>query len=560
MSTVIQQPPAPPDTSIQASPDRDGPPVSGEPNYLSVAHGVLSWLLTKDHKRIAILYLLTVTFMFFIGGLTITIVRLHLMVPEGGLVTADTYNRLFTAHGVIMVFFFLVPVVPAVLGNFCLPLMIGAKDLAFPRINLASWYLFVIGGAFALYAMLTGGVDTGWTFYTPYSSQSSHYNVAYVLTGIVIAGFSTIFTGLNFIVTVHRMRAPGLTWWRLPLFVWTLYATSFIMLLGTPVVAMTFLLVIVERVWQIGIFDPALGGDPLLFQHLFWFYSHPAVYIMILPGMGVVSEVIPCFARKNLFGYSAVALASFGIAAVGFLVWAHHMFVAGISVYGAMVFSFLSYLVAVPSAIKVFNWTATLYKGSIAFDAPMLYALGFVCLFTAGGLTGLFLAALGMDMHVHDTYFVIGHFHFIMVGGMVMAYMAGLHFWWPKMTGRLYSPWWSKLSAIIIFVGFFLTFLPHYILGYAGMPRRYHRYPPEYQVWNVMSSAGASILAVGYILPLFYLLYSLRHGAHAGRNPWKATGLEWQTPSPPGPHNFNETPVVVRGPYDYYLEKAQNES
>jgi cytochrome c oxidase subunit I len=550
MSTVTQEPrqiPAPlPDTE------------AGE-NYLNVAHGVLSWLLTKDHKRIALLYLMTVTLMFFVGGLAITIVRLNLMVPEGGLVTANTYNRLFTAHGIIMVFFFLVPVVPAVLGNFCLPLMIGAKDLAFPRINLASWYLYVIGGGLALFAMLSGGVDTGWTFYTPYSSKSTHENVVLVLTGIVINGFSSIFTGLNFIVTTHRMRAPGLTWWRLPLFVWTLYATSFIFLLATPVLAMALILVIVERLLQIGIFDPALGGDPLLFQHLFWFYSHPAVYIMILPGMGVISEIIPCFARKNLFGYTAVALSGIGIAGLSFLVWAHHMFVAGISIYAAMVFSLLSYLVAVPSAIKVFNWTASLYKGSISFQAPMLYALGFICLFTAGGLTGLFLAAIGMDMHVHDTYFVIGHFHFIMVGGMVLAYMAGLHFWWPKMTGRLYSEWWSRLAAIIIFVGFFLTFLPHYLLGYAGMPRRYHSYPPEYQVWNVMSSAGASILAVGYVLPLCYLLYSLVYGAPAGPNPWKATGLEWQTPSPPPTHNFAETPLVVRGPYEYHLEKAQNE-
>jgi cytochrome c oxidase subunit 1 len=550
MSTTLLEPlPVPP------------PPPPAEPreNYLSIAHGVASWLLTKDHKRIAILYLITVTVMFFIGGLAITIVRLNLMTPDGRLVSADTYNRLFTLHGVVMVFFFLVPVVPTVLGNFCLPLMIGAKDLAFPRINLASWYLFVLAGAWALYAMLAGGLDTGWTFYTPYTTQSSHYNVAPALVGVVISGFSSIFTGLNFIVTVHRMRAPGLTWWRLPLFVWTLYATSFIFLLAVPVLAMALILQIIERFLHIGVFDPSLGGDPLLFQHLFWFYSHPAVYIMILPGMGVVSEVIPCFARKNLFGYTAVALASFGIACLGFLVWAHHMFVAGISVYAALIFSFMSYLVAVPSAIKVFNWTATLYKGSVSFEAPMLFSLGFVCLFTAGGLTGLFLASLGMDMHVHDTYFIIGHFHFIMVGGMVMAYMAGLHFWWPKITGRMYSEWWSKLSAIIIFVGFFLTFLPHFVLGYAGMPRRYHRYPPEFQVWNVMSSAGASILAVGYVLPLFYLLYSLKYGPRAGPNPWKATGLEWQTPSPPPKDNFPETPTVVRGPYEYHVEKAQNE-
>lgn len=548
MSTVTEQ-----------APHSAPPPAEAGKNYLNVAYGVMSWLLTKDHKRIAILYLVTLTFTFMIGGFAITIVRLNLMVPDGGLVSAQTYNRLFTMHGVVMVFFFLVPVVPTVLGNFCLPLMIGAKDLAFPRINLASWYLFTLGAGWALLAMLAGGVDTGWTFYTPYSTRSTHDNVTMVLIGIVIAGFSSIFTGLNFIVTTHRMRAPGLTWWRLPIFVWTLYATSFIILLATPVVAMALILVALERIMQIGIFDPALGGDPLLFQHLFWFYSHPAVYIMILPGMGIISEVIPCFARKGLFGYTAVALSGFGIAALSFFVWAHHMFVAGISMYAAMVFSILSYLVAVPSAIKVFNWTATLYKSSISFEAPMLYALAFVCLFTAGGLTGLFLACVGMDMHVHDTYFVIGHFHFIMVGGMVTAYMAGLHYWWPKITGRMYSEWWSKLAAIIIFVGFFLTFLPHYLLGYAGMPRRYHKYAPEFQVWNVMSSAGASILAVGYILPLFYLLISLWRGKPAGPNPWRATGLEWQTSSPPPKENFEETPVVVRGPYEYHLEKAQNE-
>jgi cytochrome c oxidase subunit 1 len=407
--------------------------------------------------------------------------------------------------------------------------------------------------------MLAGGVDTGWTFYTPFSSQSSHYNVVPTLIGIVISGFSSIFTGLNFIVTTHRLRAPGLTWWRLPLFVWTLYATSFIFLLAVPVLAMALTLVAVERILAIGIFDPALGGDPLLFQHLFWFYSHPAVYIMILPGMGIVSEIIPCFARKNIYGYTAVALSSFGIACLSFLVWAHHMFVAGISMYAALVFSLLSYSVAVPSAIKVFNWTATLYKGSISFETPMLFALGFVCLFTAGGLTGLFLASLGMDMHVHDTYFVIAHFHFIMVGGMVMAYMGGLHFWWPKITGRMYPEWWARLAALIIFVGFFLTFLPQFLLGYAGMPRRYHRYAPEFQVWNVMSSAGASILAVGYVLPLCYLLWSLRYGKPAGPNPWRATGLEWQTPSPPPKENFAQTPVVVREPYQYHLEKSQLE-
>ncbi len=549
MTTATLLPPAP----------QPAEPPAERSNYLNVSYGVVSWLLTKDHKRIAILYLVSVTAMFLLGGVAISIVRLHLMTPQGALVSADTYNRLFTMHGVIMVFFFLVPVAPAVLGNFCLPLMIGAKDLAFPRINLLSWYLYVIGGAWTLFAMLTEGVDTGWTFYAPYSSQATHYNVVPTLIGLVLAGFSSLFTGLNFIVTTHWLRAPGLTWFRLPIFVWAMYGTSFISLLAVPVLAMALILLMLERLLHIGIFDPALGGDPLLFQHLFWFYSHPAVYIMILPGMGIVSEVIPCFARKALFGYTFVAFSSLAIAFLSFLVWAHHMFVAGITLYAALVFSCLSFLVAVPSAIKVFNWTATLYKGSIAFETPMLFCLGFVALFTAGGLTGLFLATLGVDIHVHDTYFVIAHFHFIMVGGMVMAYMGGLHFWWPKMTGRMYSQWWSRLAALIIFVGFFLTFLPQFIVGYNGMPRRYYQYVPEFQVWNVLSSAGASILAVGYILPLAYLIYSLRYGPRTGNNPWGATGLEWQTSSPPPRDNFDVTPTVVRGPYEYDTGKAQNE-
>jgi cytochrome c oxidase subunit 1 len=495
-----------------------------------------------------------VTFLFFLGGAAATIIRLNLLTPAGSLVGADTYNKLFTAHGIIMVWFFLIPVIPTVLGNFLLPLMLGARDLAFPRLNLLSWYIFVLGAVVTLWGIVAGGVDTGWTFYPPFSSKASHTNVIPAATGIFISGFSSILTGLNFIVTTHRMRAPGMTWFRLPLFVWSLYATSIILILATPVLAITLVLVAVERIFHIGIFDPALEGDPLLFQHLFWFYSHPAVYIMILPGMGVVSEIVPCFSRKNIFGYSFIAYASMSIAVLSFLVWAHHMFVAGTSFYSSMVFSLLSYFVAVPSAIKVFNWTATMYRGSISFHAPMLFSLGFIALFTAGGLTGLFLAALGVDVHVHDTYFIVAHFHFIMVGGMVMAYFGGLHFWWPKMTGKLYSEGASRLAAGIIFVGFFLTFLPQFVLGYLGMPRRYHAYPPEFQVLNVMSSAGASILAVGYLLPFSYLFYSLVWGKPAGPDPWGATGLEWQTPSPPPKHNFARTPVVTRGPYEYSVE------
>jgi cytochrome c oxidase subunit 1 len=522
-----------------------------ERNYLNVSYGIRSWLLTTDHKRIALLYMVSITLMFFVGGLMAVLMRLELVTPQGDLVTSDTYNKLFTMHGIIMVFFFLIPSIPAVLGNFLLPMMIGAKDLAFPRLNLLSWYIYIAGSVFTFWIVVAGGVDTGWTFYTPFSTTSSNTHVIPMTLGIFTVGFSSILTGLNFIVTTHKMRAPGLTWFRLPLFVWAIYATSIIQVLATPVLAISLVLLAVERAFHIGIFDPKLGGDPLLFQHFFWFYSHPAVYIMILPGMGVVSELIPHLSRKKIFGYTFVCFATLGIAFFGFLVWGHHMFVAGESVYAAMTFSILSYLVAVPSAIKVFNWTATLYKGSISFATPMLYALGFIGLFTIGGLTGLFLAALGLDVHVHDTYFVIAHFHYIMVGGMVMAYFGGIHYWWPKMTGRLYPEGWAKLAALIVFVGFNLTFFPQFILGYMGMPRRYHAYAPEFQVLNVMSSAGASILAVGYLLPLVYLLWSLRYGPVAGANPWGVKGLEWQTPSPPPPENFDVTPVVTEEPYNY---------
>jgi cytochrome c oxidase subunit 1 len=406
------------------------------------------------------------------------------------------------------------------------------------------------------WVMLAGGIDTGWTFYTPYSTDptKSKTDVVTTILAAFIAGFSSILTGLNFIVTVHRLRAPGMTWFRMPLLIWSLYATSIVILLATPVIGIALALVAVERTTGIGIFDPALGGDPILFQHLFWFYSHPAVYIMVLPAMGVVSELVTAFSRKTIFGYHFVAFASLAIAVIGFLVWGHHMFVSGQSAYAGLIFSILSFLVAIPSAVKVFNWTATLYKGSVSWQTPMLYAFGFIGLFTIGGLTGLFLAAVAVDIHVHDTYFVVAHFHYIMVGGTVMAYMGGLHYWWPKMTGRMYPEGWGKLAALIVFVGFILTFLPQFVLGYLGMPRRYASYVPEFQVLNVMSSAGASILAVGYVLPLVYLLWSLAYGKKAGPNPWGATGLEWQTLSPPPPHNFEETPIVDRGPYEYSLD------
>jgi cytochrome c oxidase subunit 1 len=527
-------------------------------SYLTDGRTLRSWLLSTDHKRIALLYLAAITFFFFIGGVAAALVRLNLIVPTGLLGSAEAYNHLFTMHGVVMVWFFLVPAVPVTLGNFIIPLMLGARDLAFPRLNLFSWYLFMAGGAVTLWELFVGGVDTGWTFYTPLSTMYSQSHVVLAAVGIFVSGFSSIATGLNFIITIHRLRAPGMTWYRMPVFLWSLYSLSVLLVLATPVLAITLLLLALERVFRIGVFDPAIGGDPLLFQHLFWFYSHPAVYMMILPGFGVVSEIIPTFSQKRIFGYRFIVWASVSIAVISFFVWGHHMFVAGTSVYSAVLFSILSYLVAVPSAIKVFNWLGTMHKGYIRFDAPMLYALGFIGLFTIGGLTGLWVAALAADVHLTQTYFVVAHFHYIMVGGMVSAFFGGLHFWWPKITGRMYPEMWARVAALVMFIGFNLTFFPQFILGYLGMPRRYFSYAPDFQVLNVLSSAGATILAAAYLLPLSYLTWSLFYGERAPANPWGATGLEWQTASPPPTENFAQTPIVREGPYHYPAPTAQD--
>jgi cytochrome c oxidase subunit 1 len=535
-------------------------PAARPTNYLSADYSWRSWLFTVDHKRIGILYLISVSLFFFVGGAFAVLLRLELATPGGDLVSSETYNKLFTMHGLVMIFFFLVPSIPGVLGNFLVPIMIGAKDMAFPRLNLLSWYVYVVGGAITVWVAASGGIDTGWTFYTPYSSSYSNTHVAMTAIGVFITGFSSILTGLNIIVTVHKMRAPGMTWFRLPLFVWAHYATAMIMVLGTPVLAITVVLLALERLFHLGIFDPRYGGDPVLFQHLFWFYSHPAVYIMILPSMGVISEVVAAFSRKRVFGYTFVAFSSLGIAVLGFFVWGHHMFVSGQSSYAGVVFSVLSFLVAIPSAIKVFNWTATLYKGTVTLDAPMLYVLGFIGLFTIGGLTGLFLAALALDVHVHDTYFVVAHFHYVMVGGAVMGYMAGLHFWWPKMFGKKYPEVIARVAAVLVFIGFNLTFFPQFLLGYLGMPRRYHAYPDEFQVLNVLSSAGASVLGIAYLLPMGYLLWSLKYGREAPQNPWRAKGLEWErAATPPTTYNFDSTPVVTEAAYAYEFEGAREE-
>ncbi len=520
-------------------------------DYLHASHTLRSWFFTTDHKRIAVMYLFAITVFFIIGAIAAGLVRLSLVVPNGAIFTSDTYNKLFTIHGVVMVWFFLIPSIPATFGNFLLPLMIGAKDLAFPRLNLLSWYVFCAGSLFAVFDIIVGGVDTGWTFYAPFSTTFSNTWVVPALIGVIIAGFSSILTGLNFVVTIHTMRAPGMTWFRMPIFVWTHYAVSLIFLLATPVITMALILLVLERSFGIGIFDPTLGGDPVLFEHLFWFYSHPAVYIMVLPGMGVISEIVPAFAQKKIFGYRFIAYASIALASLTFFVWGHHMFVNGESDTAALVFSILSFAVAVPSAVKVYNWTATIYKGSIRLKTPMIYAMGYIGLFVIGGLTGLFLATLSINEHVHGTYFVVAHFHYIMVGGTVLAFLGGLHFWWPKFTGRMYPEGWGLISAVFIFIGFNATFFPQFLLGYLGMPRRYHDYPPEFQLLNIVSSVGATILAAGYIFPMVYLVWSLWFGKRAPANPWDAKGLEWTTSSPPPTHNFNTPPVVDFEPYDY---------
>ncbi|OGC00951.1 cytochrome c oxidase subunit I [candidate division KSB1 bacterium RBG_16_48_16] len=519
-------------------------------SFLNYPRGIKSWLFTLDHKRIGLMYLIAIMFFFFVGGVLAMLIRLELFSPGKTIMEAHTYNQMFTLHGAIMIFLFIIPVIPAALGNFVLPLMLGAKDVAFPRLNLLSFYIYIFGALFALYSIITGAVDTGWTFYTPYSTESTT-SVISMTFGVFILGFSSILTGLNFIVTIHKLRAPGLTWFNQPLFIWGLYATAIIQVLATPVLSITLVLLILEKAFGIGIFDPAMGGDPVLYQHFFWFYSHPAVYIMILPGMGIISETITVFSRKKIFGYKAIAFSSLAIAFVSFLVWGHHMFTSGQSEIAAMIFSFLTFLVGIPSGIKIFNWLATLYRGQISFEAPMLYTLSFLFLFTIGGLTGIFLGTLALDVHLHDTYFVVAHFHYVMMGGTVMAFLAGLHYWWPKIFGRLYNETLAKIAALFIFVGFNATFFVQFILGSRGMPRRYYNYLDQFQPLHAFSSVGSWIMAVGFLIMGFYLISSLFNGKRAGKNPWGALGLEWTISSPPPHDNFAVTPQVSHGPYDY---------
>jgi cytochrome c oxidase subunit 1 len=519
-------------------------------HYLNDGTTVRSWLFTVDHKRIGLMFLGLVTVALFLGGFFALILRFEHLSPGRTLMDANTYNRMFTLHGVVMIFLFMIPAIPSGFGNFFLPLMIGAEDVAFPRLNLLSLYLYVIGAAIALWGMLHGGTDTGWTFYLPYSAVTPT-KVIPVLLGAFIIGFSSILTGLNFIVTIHTLRAEGLHWHRLPLFVWSLYGTSVIQVLATPVLGLTLLLVVFEHAFGIGIFDPARGGDPVLFQHFFWFYSHPAVYIMILPAMGVISETICTFSRKNPFGYRAIAYSSLGIAFVGFFTWGHHLFVSGQSTFNAGIFSVLSMLVGVFTAIKVFNWVGTLYRGSIAFKTPFAYVCGFLYFIVFGGMTGVALATASLDVHWHDTYFVVAHFHFIMVGATLMAFMAALHYWFPKMFGRMYSEGWGLVSAVLIILGFNATFIPQFYLGNYGMPRRYYNYPERFQWLHVASTAGSTLLFFGFLIIFIYLAIALRWGRVASSNAWGSRGFEWRTLTPPPKHNFEHRPVFHHGPHEY---------
>jgi cytochrome c oxidase subunit 1 len=519
--------------------------------YLTDEKGLWAWMTTVDHKKIGLMYLGSVAFFFLLGGVLALLLRTELLTPAKTFIEADTYNQFFTLHGAIMVFFVLIPSIPAALGNFVLPMQLGAKDVAFPRLNLASFYIYVIGAIFTFIALANNGLDTGWTFYTPYSTTSSS-SVVWVTLGVFILGFSSILTGTNFISTIHKMRAPGITWGKLPLNIWALYATSIIQVLATPVLAITLLLLTMERVLGIGIFDPALGGDPILFQHFFWFYSHPAVYIMIVPGFGIISEVITTFSKKHIFGYWAIALSSLAIAFIGFLVWGHHMFTSGQSAVATTVFSFLTFLVGIPTGIKILNWVATLYKGSIEMKTPMLYVFIFLFLFSIGGFTGIMLGSLSADIHLHDTYYVVAHFHYVMMGGTLIALLAGLHYWWPKMTGKMYNEFQAKTAAVLIFIGFNVTFLPQFIMGSQGMPRRYYNYIDQFTIFHQTSTIGSYLLGVGFLLIAYYLMKSLFTGEKAGSNPWGSRGLEWQATSPPDFHNFDHTPVVINGPYDYH--------
>ena len=515
---------------------------------------IFSWIFTVDHKRIGVMYLWTIGFFFLVGGIFSLILRYELMSPDKLILTPKQYNQVFTLHGIVMTFLVLVPSIPAAFGNFILPLQVGAKDLTFPKLNLLSYHLYVIGAILALYSIVSGAVDTGWTFYAPYSMKTSG-SVVLMLSAAFILGFSSILTGINFISTIHKLRAKGMYWGRVNLFLWALYGTSVIQILATPVVGMTLVLLIVERVFSIGFFDPTLGGDPVLFQHFFWFYSHPVVYVMILPAMGVVSEVISTFSKKKIFGYEAVAISTIAISLLGFFVWGHHMYASGQSEVSSTIFSIITMLIGVPSAIKVFNWLSTMYKGTIEMSVPLLWVLGFIYMFTIGGLTGIAIAVLPINIALHDTYYIVAHFHFVMVGSTIMASFAALHYWWPKMFGKMYNKSLGIFSFLIVFFGFNLTFLPQFLIGSKGGPRRYYNYPEDFAFLHQLSTIGAFILALGFFMILFYLMASFFVGKKADKNPWGSLSLEWTTDSPPISHNFVETPIVEKGPYDYEVKK-----
>ncbi len=525
-----------------------------EPSFLEAGErrGLLAWVTSTDHKRIAILYLVCMLTFFLVGAALGILMRLEQLTMGPTIMQPQTYNAMFTLHGVIMIFLFVIPGLPAVMGNFFLPILIGAKDVALPRLNLLSWYFFIGGALLAVTALFTGNgpPDTGWTFYAPYSIRTGT-NVSLAVFAAFILGFSSILTGINFVTTIHRLRAPGMTWHRMPLFAWSLYATGWVQILATPIVGITLLLVIAERFFGIGVFDPAKGGDPLLYQHLFWIYSHPAVYIMILPAMGVISEIIPTFAHRTIFGYRFIAYSSIAIAALGSLVWAHHMFTSGMSDMANVIFSLLTFLVAIPSAIKVFNWVSTLYKGSIEVQPPMLYALSFIFLFCIGGLTGVMQGALAVNVHLHDTYFIVGHFHYVMFGGTGFAFFAALLYWFPKMFGKMYNRRVAILAWFPLFIGFNVLYFTMLVLGLDGMPRRYYDHLPQFHTAHVIATVGSWFLVSGVLILLGNLVVAVFRGEKADDNPWGGISLEWTIPSPPPVENFAAIPTITEAPYHF---------